>query len=42
MNTDWEELERMAMAAHADDSPTASQYPSSDTIARWERLFGYF
>jgi hypothetical protein len=41
MDFGWEELERMAMAAYADDAPTGSQYPSSNTIERWEKLFGY-
>jgi hypothetical protein len=41
MDAGWEELERMAMAASADDAQIANQYPSPDTIERWKRLFGY-
>jgi hypothetical protein len=41
MDTGWEELERMAIAASADDAQIANQYPSTDTIERWQRLFGY-
>jgi hypothetical protein len=41
MDFGWEELERMAMAAYADDALAGDQYPSSDTIERWEKLFGY-
>jgi hypothetical protein len=41
MDGGWEELERMAMAASADDAQIADQYPSIDTIERWKRLFGY-
>jgi hypothetical protein len=41
MDAGLEELERMAMAASADDAQIANQYPSTDTIERWQRLFGY-
>jgi hypothetical protein len=41
MDAGWEELERMAMAASADDAQIAGQYPTKDTIERWQRLFGY-
>jgi hypothetical protein len=41
MDAGWDELERMAMAASAGDAQIADQYPSSDTIERWMRLFGY-
>jgi hypothetical protein len=41
MDAGWEELERMAMAVSADDAQIANQYPSTDTIERWQRLFGY-
>jgi hypothetical protein len=41
MDVEWEELERMAMAASADDAQIADEYPSVDTIERWKRLFGY-
>jgi hypothetical protein len=41
MDAGWEELERIAMATSADDAQIANQYPSRDTIERWQRLFGY-
>ena len=31
----------MAMAASANDSQMANQYPTPETIERWTRLFGY-
>lgn len=37
----WEELERLAQAAGAADAQLASEYPSSETIDRWRKLFGY-
>jgi hypothetical protein len=41
MDAGWEELERMAQAASADDAQIADEHPSPDTIERWKRLFGY-
>jgi hypothetical protein len=41
MDTGWEELERMAMAASAVDAQMSTQFPSADTIERWKQLFGY-
>jgi hypothetical protein len=41
MDAGLKELERMAIAASADDAQIADEYPSSDTIERWQRLFGY-
>jgi hypothetical protein len=41
MDAGWEELERMANAASAADVQLASQYPSTETIERWKKLFGY-
>jgi hypothetical protein len=41
MDAGWEELERMAMAASANDAQIANQYPSPEIIERWTRLFGY-
>ncbi|CAO2656393.1 Nn.00g051960.m01.CDS01 [Neocucurbitaria sp. VM-36] len=41
MDADWEEVERMAIAASAEDAQLASQYPTPETIERWKRLFGY-
>lgn len=37
----WAELERLAQAAEAADAQLASEYPSQDTIQRWQQLFGY-
>ncbi|KAF1977101.1 hypothetical protein BU23DRAFT_565249 [Bimuria novae-zelandiae CBS 107.79] len=36
----WDELERLAEASIA-DSQIANQYPSPETVERWQRLFGY-
>ncbi|KAF2033231.1 hypothetical protein EK21DRAFT_86353 [Setomelanomma holmii] len=41
MDAGWEELERLATAASANDAQIANQYPSPDTIERWKKLFGY-
>ncbi|KAF1920590.1 hypothetical protein BDU57DRAFT_544270 [Ampelomyces quisqualis] len=41
MDAGWEEVERMAMAASANDAQIANKYPAPDTIERWKRLFGY-
>ncbi|OAK95010.1 hypothetical protein IQ06DRAFT_284998 [Phaeosphaeriaceae sp. SRC1lsM3a] len=41
MDAGWEELERMAIAASANDAQIANQYPTPETIGRWTRLFGY-
>jgi hypothetical protein len=41
MDARWKELERMAMAAFAEDAQIANQHPSPDTIEQWKRLFGY-
>ncbi|KAJ4291017.1 hypothetical protein N0V90_010213 [Kalmusia sp. IMI 367209] len=37
----WDEVERMAQATAAADVQIADEYPSRETIERWERLFGY-
>jgi hypothetical protein len=37
----WEELERLAQAASAADAQLASEYPRTETLARWQKLFGY-
>ena len=37
----WEELERLAQAANAADAQLASEHPSQETTARWQKLFGY-
>lgn len=41
MDAGWEEVERMAQAASAHDAQLANEYPSTETIERWQRLFGY-
>ncbi|KAJ4365856.1 hypothetical protein N0V83_008478 [Neocucurbitaria cava] len=41
MDATWEEVERMATAASADDAQLASQYPTPETVERWTHLFGY-
>jgi hypothetical protein len=41
MDAGWEELERMAMAASANDAQIADECPPPETIERWEQLFGY-
>lgn len=40
MESSWDEVERMAQAASAQDAQMADEY-SPDAIARWQRLFGY-
>jgi hypothetical protein len=40
MDFNWEEVERLAQAASAQDAQVADEY-SPDAIARWQRLFGY-
>jgi hypothetical protein len=40
MDSTWEEVERMAQAASAQDAKIANKY-SPDVIARWQRLFNY-
>jgi hypothetical protein len=37
----WAELERLAQAAGAADAQLAFEYPSDETIGRWQSLFGY-
>jgi len=37
----WAELERLARAAETADAQLASEYPTEDTIERWQKLFGY-
>ncbi|KAF2122117.1 hypothetical protein BDV96DRAFT_594043 [Lophiotrema nucula] len=41
MDTEWEELERMATAAGAADAQIADESPKPDAIARWQKLFNY-
>ncbi|KAF1950255.1 hypothetical protein CC80DRAFT_482983 [Byssothecium circinans] len=41
MDQSWAEVERMAQAVYAGDAQLAGEYPSTETIERWKKLFGY-
>jgi hypothetical protein len=40
MDPTWDEVERMAQAASAQDAQIADEY-SPEAMARWQGLFGY-
>jgi len=41
MDPSWEEVERMAKAASSVDALSASEFPTEEQIARWQKLFNY-